>query len=736
MKKLISLFLSVLMVLGTLSCMSVVSFAGDFNTTMELNKTVTLNTADNSDVYFIPETNGSYDFFSWCDSEDLYMECCIYDDKGNTVDEFGGYGSFYMKESLKADKKYVFSLRVPAGSSDITEYYIKIKETSDAVNISFNVNPAVRLVEKLNGCWNTRINEDTKAEEKYFQYDIYLSDIFKKGDVATVEYSDGETSEYYFDGWDFYDKYDRYLYLEIKDDQVISPWLLGKENKVTLFVDEATCAFDVEIIEDPVKSVEFVLAEPIILKEYDSGWYYKDEDEAYPNSDDYYYSYRQYLLQEGSKIIFGYKDGSEDVYNCEKYYHDEYTEYRYVNEDGDELYINYCTDSQEQGEIWKGGNVYVSQVLLSNGYCAEVQVEVVADWSKNKIKAPKLTGVTNTPTGAKITWNKLEGATGYIVYYKNSSGKWERLGKTDGTSFIDTKVKSGATRTYTVKAYKTKALGKEEYSKYDNTGKVNKFIALTKLISVKNATNGVKIAWNKVSGASGYYVYRKTTGSWTRIGTVKAGSPLTYTDKTAKNGTEYKYTVKAYSGSSYGAYDSGKTLTYLTAPTPKTKTIASGVYVYWNKNPYAKGYYVYRKTENGSWTKIATVTSGSKLSCTDTTAKSGTTYTYTVRAYNSNGISAYYSGSKLMFLATPKLTKATAQSGKITVAFGKVSGAKSYNVYRKTSGGNWKKIGTSTSGSYIDKTAQKGTIYYYTVRAVNGSYMSSYNSTGVSAKAK
>ena len=44
-----------------------------------------------------------------------------------------------------------------------------------------------------------------------------------------------------------------------------------------------------------------------------------------------------------------------------------------------------------------------------------------------------------------------------------------------------------------------------------------------------------------------------------------------------------------------------------------------------------------------------------------------------------------------------------------------------YDVYRKTKNSTWKKIGTvsgrSTTVSYEDKTAKKGTTYYYAVRA-------------------
>jgi fibronectin type 3 domain-containing protein len=58
-----------------------------------------------------------------------------------------------------------------------------------------------------------------------------------------------------------------------------------------------------------------------------------------------------------------------------------------------------------------------------------------------------------------------------------------------------------------------------------------------------------------------------------------------------------------------------------------------------------------------------------------------------------------------------------------------VTGASKYYVYRKTASGSWSKIATTTSTSYTDKTAKKGTTYYYTVKAVSGSYLSSYTSS-------
>ena len=67
--------------------------------------------------------------------------------------------------------------------------------------------------------------------------------------------------------------------------------------------------------------------------------------------------------------------------------------------------------------------------------------------------------------------------------------------------------------------------------------------------------------------------------------------------------------------------------------------------------------------------------------------------------------------------------------------------ADSYNVYRKTGSGNWKKIASGITGvSYKDTKAVTGTTYCYTVRAVSYTWgkaaLSNYDRSGVRGKAK
>ena len=257
--------------------------------------------------------------------------------------------------------------------------------------------------------------------------------------------------------------------------------------------------------------------------------------------------------------------------------------------------------------------------------------------------------------------------------------------------------------------------------------------------SASNTTSGVKVTWSKLTGADGYYVYRKTgTGGYSKIGTVTSSSTLSYTDQTAASGTTYTYTVRGYSGDTKSDYNStGVSVLYLKSPDLSSVSASvTGAKVTWTKVSGANGYYVYRKTGTGGYSKIGTVTSGSTVSYTDQTAASGTTYIYTVRAYNGTILSSYDStGVSLLYLASPALSKAGAAATGVKVTWSKVTGAKGYNVYRKTSGGSYSKIGSVTSGStlsYTDKTASSNKTYIYTVRAYNGKILSSYYSAGIS----
>lgn len=359
-----------------------------------------------------------------------------------------------------------------------------------------------------------------------------------------------------------------------------------------------------------------------------------------------------------------------------------------------------------------------------------------------------------------ISWNKVNGADGYRIYYKNSNDtKWSRLTTFDNgdlTSFFQSSLTTGKKYTYTVRAYH-KVDNSKCWGAYDNTGAsgtpVTTAPKLTSLKSINYKTN--RINWNSVAGASGYKIYRKTQNtSWAGIATIHDKSVLSYDDETASCGVKYTYTVRAYrkvnSKNIYGKYsETGLSITSV----PETPIISlssisyNKISVTWSKCLGADGYKIYRKPSGGSYSHIKTVTAKGNYSFYDTVS-CGVEYTYYVTAYVTVDKIEYGSyGSKERSCkavpATPTITSVTAGAKKATVNWENVAGASGYYVYRKEGNETYKLVydaeGNSTK-KFTDTGLETGKKYTYTVKAYTicpaGYITGGYNKTGVSVTVK
>ncbi len=338
-----------------------------------------------------------------------------------------------------------------------------------------------------------------------------------------------------------------------------------------------------------------------------------------------------------------------------------------------------------------------------------------------------ITSATYTSGAIDIKWTSMVGVESYSVFREDVG----LLEETTKNYFKDKTAKSGKTYKYFIRTYY------ESGYVYDSQKVSVSALDTPKLKVSENTAKGVRVKWDSVKGAESYFVFRKSpyNSSWKKIAAVKTNL---YEDTKVKSGEKYTYTVRAAKGSDLSGYDVGG-ITASFIATPKLTSLKNSnakTVLTWSAVNGAKGYYVYRKTsKTGKWSKVANVKG---TSYTDKNVVSGKNYFYTVRAYNGKVMSYYVtSGIATKYLSIPKLSKTVSKKAGITVSYKTVKGATGYAVYRKTANSKWSKIGTASGNnktSFLDKTAKKGVKYTYTVRAINGKYLSGYDSKGLTVK--
>ena len=150
----------------------------------------------------------------------------------------------------------------------------------------------------------------------------------------------------------------------------------------------------------------------------------------------------------------------------------------------------------------------------------------------------------------RISWNKYNKATGYVLQRRAGNGSWKTLRKLDSvTSYSDTSVKTGTVYTYRVRAISTYWGDSTITSKYGASDSARPVLAAVRLSGVKAYDQRtIKVTWKKVDDASGYEVYRSTSkqGKFKKVKDLARKSARSFTDRKLSKKTTYYYKVRAY----------------------------------------------------------------------------------------------------------------------------------------------------------------------------------------------
>ncbi len=143
-----------------------------------------------------------------------------------------------------------------------------------------------------------------------------------------------------------------------------------------------------------------------------------------------------------------------------------------------------------------------------------------------------------------LSWDKIEGATGYRLYVKKGDGKWQTVATLGTTKYTMNEWPTFEKWYFKVRAYSKTAKG-NVWGNYANCS-LN-IVEKPYIISHTATENSAVLTWNDVQGATGYrlYGYNQETGYY-KIADIYGTDNTTYTVENLQSNTQYIFNVKAF----------------------------------------------------------------------------------------------------------------------------------------------------------------------------------------------
>ena len=158
-------------------------------------------------------------------------------------------------------------------------------------------------------------------------------------------------------------------------------------------------------------------------------------------------------------------------------------------------------------------------------------------------RVKKLKAKTKSDSKITLTWQKQKLVTGYQIY-NNKNKKVAQIKGKNKRTYTVTGLKGGTSYSYKIRSYIIRG-GKKYYSAFTDLVVAETKISAPQISVSAKKSKQANITWKKVTGATGYDIYRSTKekGGYKKIATTKKRS---YIDKKLTRNKKYYYKVKAY----------------------------------------------------------------------------------------------------------------------------------------------------------------------------------------------
>ena len=382
--------------------------------------------------------------------------------------------------------------------------------------------------------------------------------------------------------------------------------------------------------------------------------------------------------------------------------------------------------------------------VLAGGMASDSKVGCVDVFTADKQNAKSVT----------LHWDKGINTDGYAVYRKESmsTSEYQQIADINNSAvveFVDKKVSPATKYDYMIKTYQ---LNKDEkiYSKGESLKTASSPVKVESFALVAQNAKSISLKWNKVKGATGYTIYRKSGNSkeFSRVADVVGKEK--YVDKELTTATRYHYYIQPYvevaGNKSYG--EKSEIIKTATSPEQVKKVENdtqkdNSIKIKWDKSTNASGYVIYRMTENpddyesevtyddygnaeysshvGEYVKYAVISDGSKTTYEDKGLNWCQAYYYRVVPYFKADGKYYYGDYRQIATGTvtdkPK-PEVFSRAKRLMAKWYPVNGADGYEVFvSESKSGEYKSYGTTKDTIFLTTQLKADKVYYMRVKA-------------------